>query len=103
MDDSKVIKTVKLVGGLAVSIGIGAVTGNLIRITTPANTGAIAKACIKVGSYAIAGIASTEAGKQFGKKVDLVTNMVGNFTEKIKKEETEKVEFDIKPEDVEAE
>ena len=101
MKKENVIGAVKIVGSVAVSIGIGAVAGNIIMVTTPANTGKIAKACIKVGGYAISGIASTEAGKQFGKKVDLITNMVDNFTEKLKKEETEKKEFDVKPEDVE--
>jgi mannose/fructose/N-acetylgalactosamine-specific phosphotransferase system component IIB len=98
---NKVVKTIKTVGSLAVSVGIGAVARNIIKVTTPSDTGTVMNVCIKVGAYAIGGIASAEAGRQFGKKVDLVNEMVEKTMEKMNKEESEKVEVDVKSEDVE--
>ena len=83
-----VIGAVKIVGSLAASIGIGAVTKNVIKVTTPANTKAVVKVCINVGGYFIAGLASAAASKQFERKVDNVNKIIDKVKERINKEKS---------------
>lgn len=55
------IKTVKVVAGIVVSIGVGAIVGNAIKATTPANVSTIKKVCISVGAFVLSGIITDKA------------------------------------------
>lgn len=88
----KIVKTVKMVGSLAVSVGIGSVATNVIMAVMPPGAGLVTRGCIKVGTYAISGLAATEAGKQFGRKVDLITTIVEKTMGDIK-EDQEKIKL----------
>lgn len=74
------INVIKGVGSLATSIGIGAVTRNVIKVTTPENTKTVVKVCIGVGSYFVAGLASAAASKKFGEQVDSVAEIIKKWT-----------------------
>jgi len=70
----KKIEIVKKVLEVAVSIGVGAVVGNLVKSTTPSDVGKINKFFIAVGSMVLTGVltdASTKyAEATFTKTVD---------------------------------
>jgi predicted TIM-barrel enzyme len=82
----------KSIGGLVASVGIGAVTKNIIKVTTPGNTGKIVKICINVGSYFIAGIASAAAANQMGETIDSVVNIAKKVIPSKKKKDSESEE-----------
>lgn len=74
-----ILKVVKIVGGVVISVGIGAVTANLIRATTPGDVKRFTKACIKVGSFLVAGMAAAEASKNFKGTMDSVIKLIEVF------------------------
>jgi len=84
---NKALVVVKYVGGFVVSVGIGAVAANLVKVTTPKDTIKVVKACINVGGWAIAGIASAVASNQFEDKVDMIVNIVNKMKAKFNKPE----------------
>lgn len=85
----KILTVVKVVGGIVISIGIGAVATNLIRATTPKNVKKITKICIEVGSFFASGLAAAKASEKFDCTIDtimgVVTKFIGNNDESKKK------------------
>lgn len=73
---SKVLTVVKGVGGLAISVGVGAIAKNLISHTTPASTNMIMKVCIGMGGMFLAGVGSLAASDQFDGVIDKIENTV---------------------------
>lgn len=79
---SKALKVVKGVGGLVISVGIGAVAANLIKATTPEGTKRIMKICISVGSFFVTGACAAAASDQFEGTIDKIANTINVWAEK---------------------
>lgn len=80
MDKTKtVVNVVKVVGGVVISIGVGAIVANLIRATTPEDVKKITKVCIGVGSFFVAGMTAAAASKRFDNSLDTIISMVTKF------------------------
>ena len=81
MNKEKALNVVKCVGGIVVSIGIGAVAANLIKATTPAGTKKLTKLCIGVGSFIVAGMAADAASQEFDNKFDKIVSTIKKFVQ----------------------
>lgn len=77
---NKALNVVKITGAIVISIGVGAVVGNLIKVTTPDSTKRIGKVCIAVGSFFIAGMAASAASTKFENTIDRVVKTVSVWT-----------------------
>lgn len=86
---NKALTVVKMVGGLVISIGVGAVATNLIRATTPEDVKKVTKVCIGVGSFFVAGMTASAASNKFGGTIDSIIKAVQVFTEEGNKSEEE--------------
>ena len=78
------LEMVKTIGGLVVSIGVGAVVSNIINYTTPENTSKLGKACIYVGGTVIGWMAKEAATTYAEKKFDETVNNIKGFMAKTK-------------------
>ena len=74
------LTVVKMVGGLVISVGVGAVATNLIKSTTPEDIKKVTKVCISVGSFFAAGLAASAASDKFEGTMDSIINTVMKFT-----------------------
>lgn len=70
MKKEAIIDTVKTGVGFIVTVGVGAIVGNLVKSTTPIDTSKIIKACIKVGSLVLTGAVGDIAGKYAETQID---------------------------------
>lgn len=70
MKKEEIISTVKSGVGLVVSFGVGTVVGNLIKSTTPVDTGKLVKACIKVGGFVLSSAFGELASNYTDKQID---------------------------------
>ena len=70
MKKEQIIETVKTGVGVVVTVGVGAIVGNLVKSTTPVDTSKIVKACIKVGSLVVTGAVGDLAGKYAEEQID---------------------------------
>ena len=86
-----IIETVKLVGGLASSIGVSAIVSNAVKAYTPAVAGKLMKVCIGVGSMAITGVVCKSTTTYVGTQVDTVAKYMKKITDKKKPEVTEEI------------
>ena len=86
---NKALIVVKMVGGLVISIGVGAVATNLIRATTPEDVKKVTKICIGVGSFFVAGMTASAASNKFEGTMDSIIKAVQVFTEEDNKSEEE--------------
>ena len=64
----KIVKTVKTVGGLVTSIGVGAVVTNVIKFTTPVGVGPVIKVCAYISGVILSGLVSDQATKYVEEK-----------------------------------
>ncbi len=78
---NKALTVVKWIGGLVISIGVGAVAANLIKSTTPEDVKKVTKICIGVGSFIVAGMAASAASNKFEGTMDSFIKAVKVFTE----------------------
>lgn len=70
------LKTVKTLASTVVSIGSGAIVGNIVMATMPMGTGLLMRGAISVASYAISNIVTSAATKQIEKEIDEVVDAV---------------------------
>ena len=70
MKKEKIIETVKTGVGFVVTVGVGAIVGNLVKSTTPVDTSKIIKACTKVGSLVVTWAVGDLAGKYAEEQID---------------------------------
>jgi len=89
----KIVNAVKIVGKIAVTIGVGAVAGAFLNALMPSNVTKFGKVAMWIGTMFIGGVLVEEAGKKWDSQVDDVVNLV-NAIKAIK--ETQNVE--LKPE-----
>ena len=66
----KGLELIKTVSGVLVSIGVGGIVSNVIRVTTPDSAGTIKKICIGIGSFVISSMIVDEATSYTEKKID---------------------------------
>ena len=69
------LEAVKLIGGTVISIGVGALAKNLVKVSTPEDTKKLAKLCIGVGGFFVAGLAAKAASDRFEKTVDTTAKL----------------------------
>lgn len=91
MKKKKIISTVKSGVGFVVSVGVGAIVGNLVKSTTPVDTSKIVKACIKVGSLVLSGAVGDIASKYTNEQIDEAVIFAEGFI----KPETDTDEEDV--------
>lgn len=72
----KKMDMVKKVGGIIVSIGVGAIVGNVIKCTTPATMGTIKKVCVAVGSFVLCNMVADSAANYTEQTIDNAVNEV---------------------------
>lgn len=72
---------------IVVSIGVGAIVGNAVVLTTPATTKVITKLCIKVGGLALSGIASDKASEYVRNTIDSTVEKAKGWFQKETPEE----------------
>lgn len=79
--------------GAVVSIGVGAIVGNAVMLTTPLATKGLMKLCIKVGSLALSGMASDKAAVYVEETIDDgVEKVKGWFQKETPEQEAEETE-----------
>lgn len=71
----------KQVSSIVVSIGVGAIVGNAIKATTPAQINTIKKVCIGIGSFVLTSMVSDAVTKYSEAKID---NGVANIKKAVK-------------------
>ena len=77
------LEVVKVGGGLVISAGVGTLTANVIKSTTPESTSKLSIYLLNVGSYAAGGLAAAAAAAQWANKVDNIEKVVRKGKEKI--------------------
>lgn len=75
-----IFKVVKSAGSLVISMGVGAIARNLMTSTTPNNVNKIAKFCIGMGAFYVAGIAAKAAGEKFEGSMDQIEKTIKVWT-----------------------
>jgi hypothetical protein len=66
----KKVEWVKTVGGIIVSVGVGAIVGNAVKATSPEQLGGIKKLCVGIGSFVLSSMIGDAAVKYTGEKID---------------------------------
>ena len=66
----KYLEPLKTGASLVVSIGVGAIVGNVVMSTIPVDVHRVTKVCIVAGKWALTGIAASMAGKYTEDKID---------------------------------
>jgi cytochrome bd-type quinol oxidase subunit 2 len=91
----KKMEMLKAGASLIVTVGVGAIVGNIVKGTTPAETKQIMKICIGIGSFVMTCVAGDMAAKYTEDKIDETVKAVtdvfkGEDTneEAVKEEET---------------
>jgi hypothetical protein len=85
----KKIEMVKTVGAFIVSIGVGAIIGNGIKATTPAQVGTIKKVCTAIGAIVLSNMVGDAAVKYTEEKIDSAVAGITKMVDEEKQEETE--------------
>lgn len=70
------IKIVKMVLGVIVSVGVGAIISNVIKTSTPIRVKPIMKACMYIGGVMLSGLVGDQAVKYAEQKVDEIVILV---------------------------
>lgn len=87
------LEFVKAGAEIVVSIGVGAIVGNAVMLTTPPGTKAIMKLCIKAGKLALSGMASDKATDYVEEQIDgVVSKVKGWFCKETPEKEIEEIE-----------
>ena len=88
------IERVKLVSGLVISIGVGAIVNNAIKCTTPESIRGIKKICVFVGAIALGSMLSDAATTHADKKIDKTVDQIKEMVKEAKTEEINENEKD---------
>lgn len=84
-----IIGAVKLIGQLAVSMGVGQVTKMFIKSITPSNATKFAKISVSIGSWFIGGALAMEAGRKWNHDVNRAVEFAKKMQLKIKQKTEE--------------
>ena len=88
------VGAVKLIGQIAVNVGVGTVTKLLVKSITPSNATKAVKVAVGIGSFVISSVITAQASKKWNDDVDNVVKIV----KKIKKFKDEESTEESKPE-----
>jgi len=77
----KKLELLKTGASLVVSVGVGAIVGNVVKCTTPDDVKKVTKVCIGVGSLVLTSIAGDMAAKYTEEKIDAAVNAVKGLIE----------------------
>lgn len=72
----KTLETVKAIATLAVTIGVSAIVGNVVKATTPIDVKILTKICIGLGGFVLSGMLGDLAGNYADKKIDEAVELV---------------------------
>ena len=89
--DAIPLAIIKLVGGVAISIGVGAILKNIIKKYTPEQANKLTKVCTAVGGFFLSSSVAAMAVDRFETDVDNVWTAVNKVLENTE-EETEPFE-----------
>lgn len=81
------VKTIKQVGGIAISFGVAVIVGNAVKFTTPATIGKLTKVCVGLGSFALGGLAADATVKYANQQIDEIADAVEINLDKTETEE----------------
>ena len=70
------VELLKLGATAVISIGVGAIVGNLVKHTTPNDIKKMTKLCIGVGSFVLSNMAGDLASKYMEGKIDYISTQV---------------------------
>ena len=88
----KYIEPLKVGTSLVVSIGVGAIVGNLAMSNIPVDVSRLTRTCITIGKWALAGIAADKASKYVEDKIDEAVTVAEDIIYGKDKEITEEEE-----------
>lgn len=77
----KKIDMLKAAGAIVISVGVGAIVGNVIKCTTPSTTGPIKRLCILIGSIVLCNMVGDQAVDYSEKKVDEAVTQIKSMVE----------------------
>lgn len=80
----KKVDMIKAAGSIIISVGVGAIVGNVIKCTTPPSVGTIKRVCIGVGGFVLSSMIGDKTTEYAEKKVDDAVNSIKNM---VKEEE----------------
>lgn len=83
------IGIVKAVSGIVVSLGVGAVVGNIIRTTTPTDINTLQKVVAGVGAAVVGMVVADAAAKQIDGQIDQIGNLFHSTPVEVSKETSE--------------
>ena len=70
------IKIVKTVISIPMGIGVGAIIDNVIKVTTPEETGRVMRVAIKIGAYGLGAAAALATKSAVDQQIDDVVTAV---------------------------
>lgn len=70
MEKTEVLKTVKQVVTIVVSVGVGAIVSNAIKHTSPPDMSTIKKLCVGAGGLVLGSMVSDKATEYTDQKID---------------------------------
>lgn len=73
----------KSVVDAVVGIGVGAVVGNAIKMSTPADVKLPTKICITVGGFVLSGLVAHHASKHATEQIDITLEQIKELKENI--------------------
>ncbi len=80
----KKIEVVKLIGGVVVSLSVGLVIGNAIKMNTPESLKLIQKIGVGIGGLILHGLVCERAQEYVDHQIDAIAKDVGDIVEQVK-------------------
>jgi len=71
----KKLEVIKTASQIVVSVGVGAIVGNAIKYTTPANINIAKKVCIGIGTVVLTNMIGDKAIEYSDQKIDDIASM----------------------------
>jgi len=84
--DSIPLKIIKFVGGVTISIGVGAILNNIIKKYTPGQANKLTKVCIAVGGFFLSSSVAAMVVDRFEADVDNIWTAVNKVLENAEEE-----------------
>lgn len=96
MKEDGMVKGIKTIAGVAITIGVGAIVGNAVKFTTPEiGMGTLKKFCVGLGSVVLGGLASDASVEYAEKKIDEAAAFVKEVSNTIEVSSETTVETEV--------
>lgn len=76
MTKEVIVKRVKQIGGVAITIGVSTIVGNAAKFVTPETVKGLTKACVALGSFALGAMASDATVKYASEQIDMLSDAI---------------------------